>query len=130
MSMHRTNDLPEAQSYGNVEIRPPPHCLGAEIICDDLKRMDDAEAKFIYRAWLDHLVLLFTGQQLSDDDLVAFTLHFGTLKDSLPTHQCEAGAELNGHPNVSVISNVVENGVAIGVLGDGEACWHTDYHFN
>ncbi|NND50422.1 MAG: TauD/TfdA family dioxygenase [Rhizobiales bacterium] len=111
-------------------MRPLPHCLGAEIICDDLKRIDDAEAKFIYQAWHDHLALLFPGQRLSDDDLVAFTLHFGTLKDPLPTHQREAGAELTGHPNVSVISNVVENGVAIGVLGDGEARWHTDYNFN
>ena len=30
------------------------------------------------------------------------------------------------NPYISVISNVLENGVPIGSLGDGEAIWHTD----
>ena len=76
------------------------------------------------------MVLLFRGQTLSDDDLVAFTCHFGELKDPLPARQREAGVEQRGNPHVSIISNVVEKGVAIGVLGDGEAQWHGDYSFN
>ena len=31
-----------------------------------------------------------------------------------------------GYEEIYVISNVVENGVAIGALGAGEASWHTD----
>ena len=31
----------------------------------------------IYRAWLDHSVLLFRGQNLTDDDLIAFSEKFG-----------------------------------------------------
>ena len=30
------------------------------------------------------------------------------------------------HPEINVISNVVENGKPIGNLGDGEAVWHAD----
>ena len=29
-------------------------------------------------------------------------------------------------PEISVISNIIEDGKAIGGLGDGEAFWHTD----
>ena len=30
------------------------------------------------------------------------------------------------HPEINVISNVIENGKPIGNLGDGEAVWHAD----
>src|SRR4029453_14419783 len=33
---------------------------------------------------------------------------------------------LKQHPELNVISNVVENGKPIGNLGDGEAVWHAD----
>src|SRR5205807_6996818 len=32
-------------------------------------------------------------------------------------------------PEISVISNIIEDGKAIGGLGDGEAFWHTDSSF-
>src|SRR5581483_9637778 len=37
--------------------------------------------------------------------------------------------EIAGPPEISVISNIVENGKAIGGLGAGEAYWHTDSSF-
>jgi taurine dioxygenase len=33
------------------------------------------------------------------------------------------------HPEILVISNVKENGKAIGTLGDGEAIWHSDMNY-
>ena len=35
-----------------------------------------------------------------------------------------------GHRYISIISNIVENGVAIGALGAYEAIWHTDMSYN
>ena len=67
---------------------------------------------------------------ISDDDLVGITRHFGTLKPPLASHQRAANVRELENPNISVISNVVENGIAIGSLGDGEALWHTDYNFS
>jgi len=130
MSVHRASNGPTAQASGRVEIRPLPYALGAEVLCDDIRQLGDTDVTFIYQAWHDHLALLFRGQTLSDDDLVAFTRYFGELKDPLPAYQRESGVEQLGDRYVTVISNVVENGVAIGVLGDGEARWHTDYNFN
>ena len=34
-----------------------------------------------------------------------------------------------GYEEIYVISNLIENGVAIGALGAGEASWHTDMSF-
>jgi taurine dioxygenase len=36
------------------------------------------------------------------------------------------GGRDEGHPEITVVSNVVENGVAQGGLGDGELVWHSD----
>ena len=101
--------------------------LGAEIHGVDLRRIDDADFAAIHRAWLDHLVLLFRGQQLTDDDLIAFSRRFGAL-DFAPVQ--ETGRRfVEGHPEIYVVSNVIENGVPIGSLGAGEAVWHTDMSY-
>jgi len=59
--------------------------IGAEVECGDVKSLDDESVAEIRRAWLDHLVLLFRGQQLSDSDLLAFARRFGELEKSPAT---------------------------------------------
>jgi taurine dioxygenase len=83
----------------------------------------------IKQAWGDHLVLRFRGQKLSDADLMRFSRQFGEL-DWAPIAAKDvkiAGADDKQY--VMVISNVVENGVAIGQLGAYEAIWHTDMSY-
>ena len=36
---------------------------------------------------------------------------------------------VEGHPEIYVVSNVVQDGVPIGSLGSGEAVWHTDMSY-
>jgi taurine dioxygenase len=72
-------------------------------------------------------VLLFRNQQLSDADLIAFSRRFGAL-DQAPIQE-NGRRFVDGHPEIYVVSNVVENGVAIGSLGAGEAVWHTDMSY-
>jgi taurine dioxygenase len=101
--------------------------LGAEIAGVDLRTIDDAAFATIHRAWTDHQVLLFRGQDLTDLDLIAFSRRFGDL-DHAPIQ--ENGQSIaNGMPEIYVVSNVIENGVAIGSLGYGEAVWHTDMSY-
>jgi len=110
-----------------MEIKPTGAALGAEIRGLDLKAIDDADFAAIHRAWIDHLVLLFRGQDLSDDDLIRFSRRFGEL-DLAPVQ--ETGRRfVEGHPEIYVVSNVIENGVPIGSLGAGEAVWHTDMSY-
>jgi taurine dioxygenase len=101
--------------------------FGAEVTGIDLRDLDNAGFAGIHRAWIDHQVLLFRGQSLSDADLIAFSRRFGEL-DHAPIQ--ENGQRIaSGMPEIYVVSNVIENGVAIGSLGSGEAVWHTDMSY-
>jgi taurine dioxygenase len=101
--------------------------LGAEVRGVDLRRVDDAAFAQIHRAWLDNLVLLFRGQDLTDVELIAFSRRFGEL-DFAPIQ--ETGRRfVEGMPELYVVSNVLKDGEPIGSLGNGEAVWHTDMSY-
>jgi taurine dioxygenase len=103
------------------------HAFGAEITGIDLRTITQADFGMIQQAWIGHQVLLFRGQTLSDLDLIAFSRRFGDL-DHAPTQE-NGQRFVNGMPEIYVVSNVIENGVAIGSLGAGEAVWHTDMSY-
>ncbi len=105
-----------------IEVRPTGSALGADIVGVDLSRpLTSAEFGTIHGAWMNHLVLRFREQHLTDDALMAFSRNFGPL-DANPRHaKAEGRAELNANAGfVNIISNVVENGRAIGGLGNYE----------
>jgi taurine dioxygenase len=109
---------------GNVLIVPTQAPLGAEVRCGDVRVLDKAAFREIRRAALDHLVLLIRGQQLTDPELIAFGRQFGEL-DFAPL--AKTGREKSRpHPEIVVVSNVLESGVPIGVLRDAEVVWHSD----
>ena len=110
-----------------ITVTPTGAALGAEVGGVDLRSLSDADFAAVYRAWLDHSVVLMRGQVLSDDDLIAFSRRFGEL-DFAPIQE-NGRRFVDGHPEIYVVSNVVENGVAIGSLGAGEAVWHTDMSY-
>jgi taurine dioxygenase len=99
--------------------------LGAEVSGLDLsKPVPRPEVDAIEAAWRERLVVVFHGQNLSDPELIAFSKNFGELDPPGPNPY---GAPFNKeHPELNVISNVVEDGKPIGNLGDGEAVWHAD----
>lgn len=113
-----------------VRVIPTGAALGAEVQGVDLSKplaADDLEA--IKQAWSDHLVLLFRGQKLNDDQLIAFSQGFGTLDIAPASATDYAGSQEKSRPEIWIISNVVEAGRPIGALGDKEAEWHTDMSY-
>ena len=93
----------------------------------DLRGLDAETFAVVHRAWLDHQVLLVRDQLLTDQELLAFSRRFGDL-DEAPVQ--ESGRRfVQGHPEIYVVSNVVEHGESIGSLGAGEAVWHTDMSY-
>jgi taurine dioxygenase len=110
-----------------LEVIPTSAALGAEVRGVDLRRVDDASFSAIHRVWVDHQVLLFRGQSLSDDELIAFSRRFGPL-DWAPVQE-NGRRFVDGKPELYIVSNVLENGVAIGSLGAGELVWHTDMSY-
>jgi taurine dioxygenase len=110
-----------------LQIKPLSAALGAEIVgVDTAGHIDDETFGEIRHAWLDHLVLLFRRQTLSDAALVRFTARFGELEEA-PRFQGRRYVE--SHPEVMIISNVTVDGREIGSLGNAEAFWHTDLNF-
>jgi taurine dioxygenase len=110
-----------------AQIIPSGQALGAEIRNLDLRNLSDSEFDSIHDAWLNHLVVLLRAQQLTDENLIRFSRRLGNL-DWAPVQ--ETGRRfVEGHPEIYVVSNVIENGVPIGSLGAGEAVWHTDMSY-
>ena len=99
--------------------------LGAEVIGADFSRPLAAPVLAEIRgAWLEHLVLRFRGQVLSDPQLLGFSRHFGELDP--PGPNAFGKPFLPQYPEMNVISNIKIDGAPIGSLGDGEASWHAD----
>jgi taurine dioxygenase len=73
-------------------------------------------------------VLRFRGTDLDDGRYVAFGRTFGEIEPP-DAHTRTASMTDAAFPEMSVISNIVENGVAKGESGDGELRWHTDHGF-
>ncbi len=117
----------ESQTGAMLDVAPSGGGVGAEVRGLDLRGIDDAIFAAIERAWIAHSVLLFRGQSLTPDDLIAFSRRLGGL-DLAPIQ--ETGRRfVDGMPELYVVSNVMVNGEPIGSLGAGEAVWHTDMSY-
>src|SRR5229473_7577954 len=122
----------------SITVSPFAAGLGAEIGGVDIGApLGTADRAAIRAAWLDNLVLRFRGQPMDDAQHMAFTRQFGELEfnpGALIARQYgienySSGRRAEIPPEISVISNIIEDGKAIGGLGDGEAFWHTDSSF-
>ena len=110
------------------EIKPLSHSVGAEVLGVDLSRLDDQTFVAVAQAFDEHHGLLFRGQTLSPDDLVAFSRRFGDL-DHAPVME-KGKTAVSGYPEIYIVSNIKDDdGKAIGSLGAGEAVWHTDMSY-
>ncbi len=108
-----------------LDIRPLGPLFGAEIRGVDLRQAPDAQTRAeLLQAWARHLVLLFRGQSLEPQHLLAFARSLGEL-DLAPPFDVENTA-LDGFPEIAVVSNIVEKGKPAGGLGAGELTWHSD----
>ena len=108
-----------------LEFVPLGEALGVEVRgFDPSEPVNDTDHKALHTAWREHLVLVVRGHALTDKQLIAFSEVFGELDPPGPNPY---GAPfLEEHPELNVISNVVEDGKHIGGLGAGEAVWHAD----
>jgi len=116
------------------QVVPAQAALAAEVRGIDLRTIDDATFADIHRVWLQHLMLVFRGQKLDAQDLVKLVHRFGTPVTSSGLHKRDlkerAGNDLlNLPPEVTVVSNVKQEGKSVGILGDGEVVWHSDFSF-
>lgn len=106
-------------------VTPSGETLGARITGIDLALpLARADFALILRTLAASGVVCFPGQQLDPAAQVAFSRQFGELEVHV------SGAfQVPDHPEVMILSNMVEDGRPIG-LADAGQDWHTDMSFS
>lgn len=120
----RNYDETRFNRYSLIKVTPISATIGAQVECGDIAALGPEAIAEVHRAWLDHLVLLFRGRELSDDELLRVGQYFGPLEPSPVTAVAQDAVRPN--PYISIISNVIVDGKSIGSLGNDEAIWHSD----
>ncbi len=107
-----------------MQVTPTGDALGAEISDLDLTNpLSDQDAEQVRQALLDHCVIFFRDQQITDHDQVRFTSHFGKPVEHVRKQRDREVRE------IFIISNVKENGEPIGALGSDELDFHSDLSY-
>ncbi|MBT5107623.1 MAG: TauD/TfdA family dioxygenase [Rhodospirillaceae bacterium] len=108
-----------------IAVHPSGRAAGAEITgCNLATDLDDANFAVIQDALDEHGVIYLRNQTLTPDQQVAFTERFG--EPDVNFNALRFGVD--GSPTIYRISNITENGEAIGTRRAGET-WHTDMSY-
>ncbi len=102
-----------------IKIDPSGAACGATVTGVDLTRpLTEQLVAQIRSAWLEHLVLSFPGQQMSDDDLERFTCYFGGFGED------PFIAPISGREHVIAVQRSAEEQAPLFAEN-----WHTDWSF-
>jgi taurine dioxygenase len=109
-----------------ITVTPLGFAAGAQVTGVDLRApLSELQQRQINKAWLEHIVLIFPGQELTPAQQIAFTGRFGTLDQ----HESQAPTTLHPeHREILVLSNKVVNGKKSGTYNSGRN-WHTDLSY-
>ena len=98
--------------------------FGVEVLDLDLSRpLDAATFKRLRDLWLAYAVVVFRNQTMTPAEQIAFSKRIGELEEHSLNQFTMAE-----HPEIFVISNVVEQGRQIGAPKAGRH-WHSDGHY-
>jgi taurine dioxygenase len=105
----------------SITITPLLDAIGAAITGVDLSQDVDAETvAAIKQAWLDNIIIVFPGQDITDDEQEIFCRNFGELELVRTTTSID-----KDHPSIMMITNVKDSGKPT-ALEDGEMMFHYD----
>lgn len=106
-----------------MEIRKLTPTVGCEVSGIDLSRPLDAPTiEKLKNAFVEHGVLIMRGQHLDERQFIDFARGFGPLESYESTLSQYLMPQ---HPDILVLSNMMENGRQVGVQDAGQY-WHTD----
>jgi alpha-ketoglutarate-dependent 2,4-dichlorophenoxyacetate dioxygenase len=123
-----------ADQARSLTVTPLHPCLGARVEGVDLTRpVDEPIFRQIFDAFQAHSVLVFSDQQLTDEQQMAFSRRFGPLETTIGS----IGQERRLHPNLVDLSNLdPKNDDTLMDWNDrrmlyqsGNQLWHTDSSF-
>lgn len=117
-----------------ITICPVTPCFAAEIGDVDLSRpLDPAEVAAIKQAFWDYAVLIFPGQEITEQQHVDFAKYIGPLETTIAA--INQGAKLRLRPDLVDISNLNSRAEIWGeksrvrMFQLGNRLWHTDSSF-
>ena len=118
------------QDVIDLTVTPLSRACGAEIRGVDLTReLSEETVRAIKRAWEEHLVLVFRGQSISQEQQLRFASYFGELGDRkvapAPLRGRTEGIQQD-HKKILLVTNIKVDGQPIGAFGDGEFWFHID----
>src|ERR1700688_4095545 len=118
------------QDVIDLTVMPLSRACGAEISGVDLtKELSDATVRAIKRAWGEHLVLVFRGQNITQEQQLRFASYFGELGDRKQAPEPLRGGTGGIHKDqkkILLVTNIKVDGQPIGAFGDGEFWFHID----
>ncbi|MEA2905301.1 MAG: taurine dioxygenase [Alphaproteobacteria bacterium] len=118
------------QDVLDIQVTPLSPACGAEISGVDLtKPLRQETVEAIKDAWGKHLVLVFRGQKVNQDDQLRFASYFGDLgsrKKAPEALKTRTEGVLQDNEKVLLVSNIKVDGVPIGAFGEGEFWFHID----
>jgi len=118
------------QDVIDIVVTPLSSACGAEISGVDLtKPLSQDTVRAIKEAWGEHLVLVFRGQTITQEEQLRFAGYFGDLGSRRKAPEALRGrAEgiYQDNEKVLLVSNIKVDGQSIGAFGEGEFWFHID----
>jgi taurine dioxygenase len=110
---------------GAMKITPHGNGLpGAYVSDTDLRTLNPSQVHALKVALAEHAVLVFRDQSLSADEFIALGGKFDPLQCSIQDQWFHPQ-----HPEILLLSNIVENGKPIGQADSNDGLWHTDHSY-
>jgi taurine dioxygenase len=97
---------------------------GAQITNIDVRALTPADVRPLKVALAEHAVLVFRNQSLTGDEYIALGKKFDPLQCSIQNQWYHPQ-----HPEIMLLSNIIENGRAIGQADSNDGLWHTDHSY-
>jgi taurine dioxygenase len=114
-----------------LELKHRGALLGTEVCNADLSReWSDAESRALHQLWMQHPLLVFPRQRITDAQQIAFARRFGELEIH-PAREHRSSQ----HPEIYRVSNVDEAGNLLPSASAGAKymsltrLWHSDSSF-
>lgn len=116
---------------GNLQVTQRHPLIGTEVRGVDLsKSLDEATLQQLHALWMEHLLLIFPEQAISDEQHIAFGRRFGELEihPSL-AHRSSQNKEIYRVSNVDEAGNIIPPRETAWQYINLSWLWHTDSSF-
>jgi len=134
--LERQSLAAEGNCLANFKVVPTGGVVGAEIKGVDLSLPVPDDVQNALRAsWAEHMVLVFRGQKIDDEQMVAASGIFGGVQVAGSRKYYYLGGQgdkdhrVAANPGIHIVSNLDEKGNPVrdnGALGSYEVMWHSD----